>query len=111
MLSLLLRPECDPYTENYEQRTTRMQPSSLGRGQSHAPLQGLDFKQCRRFIQAQRNASLGLFIVSSFLLVCDITQQIFVQSSGNLNGAVTSNVVRTVHSADKCNVTVDLTPL
>jgi hypothetical protein len=106
-----LLPECDSYTENYEQQTTRKQPFSFGRGQSHAPLQGLDFKQCRRFIQAQRNASLGLFIVSTFLLVCDITQQMSVESSGNLNGAVTSNVVRTVHSAHKCDVTVDLMPL
>lgn len=62
------RPECDSYTENYEQQTTRKQPSSLGRKHSHASLQGLDFKQCRRFIQAQRSASLGLFIVSTFLL-------------------------------------------
>ena len=94
---LSLRPECDFYTKNYEQRTTRKQPSFLGRGQSHAPLQSLDFKQRRRFIQTRRNASLGNFIVST-LLVCDITQQMGVQSSGNLNGAVTSNVVCTFGS-------------
>ena len=61
-------------------------------------LQGLDFKQFRRFIQARRNPSLGYFIVSTFLLVCSITQQMDVQSSGNLNGAVTSNVVCTFGS-------------
>jgi hypothetical protein len=45
-----LRPEYDSYTEHYEQRTTRKQPSSLGRGQSYMLLQGLDFKQSGRFI-------------------------------------------------------------
>lgn len=68
--------------------------SSLGRIlKSHVSLQGLGCEQCRRFIQARCRASHGHFVVRTFVSICAITQQMNILSSGNLNGAVTANVV------------------